>query len=167
VKTHHIAAFGLSIALVALAGCEPQQPPPIGEATDGSTVDRLTQEMDRAVDRADDIAREKGSRLIDEARERLARWRKQLEDAEVREDLSQDARARFASARDKLREDLRNLEERLEELRGRGAAAWTEAAPEFRRAMDNLGDSFREFRTTFLRREDAPPADAPPPADPP
>jgi hypothetical protein len=148
---------------LTLAGCEPQQPQPTGEAQPDGTVGRLTQEMDRAIDRADDIAREQGSRFIDEAQLRLRQMRDRLANAEMREDLSEEGRSRFRAAAAKLREDIRNLETRLEELRGRGAGAWREAAPQFREAMNELGESFETFRRSYLRRDDAPAEPVPPP----
>jgi polyhydroxyalkanoate synthesis regulator phasin len=164
VKAHCLIVAVLPLALLAAAGCEPPQQPPANgtQPTSSGTLGRLVQDLDRVVDRAGEVAREQSTRFIDEAQLRLRQMRQQLEDAEKREDLSEEARARFRTTAARLREDIRNLEGQLEGLRGRGAEAWRDAAPRLRQSMQDLGATFDRFRQEYLRTQ-ARPADSAPP----
>jgi hypothetical protein len=64
------AALGL-----VLAACERQpEGPAQGEQGEGS-IERLTQEMDHAIDRAGEVAQEQGNRFIADAEARLRQMR--------------------------------------------------------------------------------------------
>jgi hypothetical protein len=141
------AALGL-----VLAACERQpEGPAQGEQGEGS-IERLTQEMDHAIDRAGEVAQEQGNRFIADAEARLRQMRESLAEARKREDLGEEVRGRLARAADVLEQDIARLEGELRRLRDGGADAWRDLGPRVREAFDDLSRSFERFRQEYVRQ---------------
>lgn len=150
------SAAAAAMAALLLAGCEPAGEPAGRAGEENGTLERLGKEMDEAIDKAEDVAREQGNRFIESAEMRLREMREDLADARRREEFAEEARGRFNAAAEQLEEDIKDLEGELRRLRAAGAEAWRDSAPRIREAMEDLSASFERFRETYLRPRQTP-----------